>query len=534
MSISIVIPWQDRGNEHRRKAAEYVINYYQSMNIAEVVIGTYPVGDDLMLNRSRLRNNGARIATGDVLVFIDADILFTPRQVLEAAAQAAEKPGAVLLSDHFWQVFTEQESAAIYAGADFQQFLTPKASYYVDNFVPLDWLVAPAFAISKESFNQIGGWDESFQGWGEEDREILWRAHWTLNPTRLVPGPLSHLYHEQNDSEHLAENPNYELFMRKALDVKSPTIAVYAPAKNEEANVAAWAESAKDADLVVLTDTGSTDNTIMAASEAGVDIVCSVAISPWRFDDGFNAALAHVPANVDICIPLHLDERLQPGWRPSLERAWVKGARKFYFNYQWSPTVSFMHDRIHARHGFRWIFPAHETLAGEAHHTLPTEVSVLHQPDPAKDRGQDNRLIELMLQENPKDPRALYYAGRQAYFLGNWVVARQRLDKYLEVANFDQERSEACLFMSDMVFPNDKEKWLLRAISECPGRRETWARLAEFYKSQGFTSEMIATVTRLLRIRQRPDRPFYSVDNLWNDEYVIEHFGLNLVPTPTQ
>ena len=92
--------------------------------------------------------------------------------------------------------------------------------------------------------------------------------------------------------------------------------------------------------------------------------VSSLIVSPWRFDDGFNAALSHVSADIDIAVPLHLDERLQSGWRSELEEAWREGGRQFTFDYEYAPGLTYRHDRIHARHGYRWKYPAHETPVG--------------------------------------------------------------------------------------------------------------------------------------------------------------------------
>ena len=49
-------------------------------------------------------------------------------------------------------------------------------------------------------------------------------------------------------------------------------IAVYAIAKNEEKHLARWQEVCKEADHVVLLDTGSTDNTVSAARELGLTV----------------------------------------------------------------------------------------------------------------------------------------------------------------------------------------------------------------------------------------------------------------------
>ena len=68
-------------------------------------------------------------------------------------------------------------------------------------------------------------------------------------------------------------------------------IAVCAIAKNEADFVPRFCESAKDADLILIADTGSTDGLPEVAREHGAE-VHHICITPWRFDLARNAALA--------------------------------------------------------------------------------------------------------------------------------------------------------------------------------------------------------------------------------------------------
>ena len=99
-------------------------------------------------------------------------------------------------------------------------------------------------------------------------------------------------------------------------------ICVYAISKNEENFVKRFCESIKNADCVLIADTGSTDNTVDIAKEC-VGIVYNIAVRPWRFDTARNIALGLVPQDMDICITLDLDEIMMPGWRKEIERVWI-------------------------------------------------------------------------------------------------------------------------------------------------------------------------------------------------------------------
>ena len=86
-------------------------------------------------------------------------------------------------------------------------------------------------------------------------------------------------------------------------------ICVYAISKNEAHFVQRFCESAKDADLILIADTGSDDGLPEEALKHGA-VVHHICITPWRFDLARNAALALVPRDIDVCISLDIDELL--------------------------------------------------------------------------------------------------------------------------------------------------------------------------------------------------------------------------------
>jgi len=94
-------------------------------------------------------------------------------------------------------------------------------------------------------------------------------------------------------------------------------ICVYAIAKNEEQFVKRFCESAQDADMILIADTGSTDNTASLARAFGA-LVYDISVKPWRFDIARDTALCLIPGDYDVCVSLDLDEVLEPGWREEI------------------------------------------------------------------------------------------------------------------------------------------------------------------------------------------------------------------------
>lgn len=169
-------------------------------------------------------------------------------------------------------------------------------------------------------------------------------------------------------------------------------IAVYTIAKNEEAFVQRWFESAKDADYLCILDTGSSDQTVTIGRDLGIAVDVQV-FDPWRFDHARNASLAMVPEDADLCIALDMDEVLVDGWRDELLAAHRDGVTRPRYKYTWSwvngkPGLQYGGDKIHARHGYYWKHPVHEVLIPNGDEIQGWyDLEIHHHPDESKSRG---------------------------------------------------------------------------------------------------------------------------------------------------
>lgn len=216
-------------------------------------------------------------------------------------------------------------------------------------------------------------------------------------------------------------------------------IAVYGICKDEERNIQRWIDSATDADEIMIADTGSTDHS-RDIIRKNLIRAPRLHIHPWRFDMAFNAALAMLSPEIDVCIPLGLDEVLEVGWREHLEKVWSPGVTKCYVTYnQHFPDgdlLTFQNDRPHARHGYIWKFPCHEQTYP---YLLPNPLAV-NAPDMVinhyqsrKDRSNYMALLHLGVQENPFNTRMLHYYGRELYYYKRYAEAIPYLLQYREM-----------------------------------------------------------------------------------------------------
>lgn len=269
-------------------------------------------------------------------------------------------------------------------------------------------------------------------------------------------------------------------------------ICVYAISKNEEKFVKRWYESVKEADSVYVLDTGSTDKTISMLKDLGVNVSVKE-IKPWRFDVARNESLKLVPEDCDICVCIDIDEVISKGWRKKLEEIWDDNTNQLRYIYNWShddngkPLVSFYYEKIHARNGFKWIYPVHEVLEFSKEKEVfktTEEIVVDHYPDSTKSRSNYLPLLELSVKENPDNDRNMHYLGREYMFHGKYNEAIDTLIKHLNLksATWKDERCASMRFIARcykyLKRYDEAKMWLDKAINEAPYLRDPYVERA--------------------------------------------------------
>lgn len=295
-------------------------------------------------------------------------------------------------------------------------------------------------------------------------------------------------------------------------------ICVYAIAKNEEKFVERWMDAVSEADLVVVADTGSTDATVEKLRARGAQVY-EEEIVPWRFDAARNAAMDHIPTDMDLCVSNDLDEIFEPGWREKLEEVWLPQYTRASYLFTWSfksdgtPDKQFTMEKIHRRQNFRWVHPVHEVLeysGTNPDRTVRVPGMVLnHHPDPDKPRSQYLPLLELSAQENPEDDRVAFWLGREYLYYDRFDDCIRTLTQYLKMpsARWDEERCAAMRFLSSCYEkkgnPASAAAWLYRAVAECPGVREPYLAMVRFGYSHEDWPLVYMMVTEGLKVTEK-------------------------------
>jgi GT2 family glycosyltransferase len=175
--IAVCIPYRENG-DHRQRAYRYVEAWWQRLG--------YPVftaaGPDGPFNRSAARNQAARQAgKWKVAVFADADTIGDPALIDISIQHAA--------NGHLSYPFTEYAGLSATGTRRLIEGGGLSGPYKRKRLSP-----GGILAVSRQLFEQVGGWDEAFQGWGYEDLAFSYAAG-TLGGIRREPGRIHHLWH---------------------------------------------------------------------------------------------------------------------------------------------------------------------------------------------------------------------------------------------------------------------------------------------------------------------------------------------------
>jgi tetratricopeptide (TPR) repeat protein len=306
-------------------------------------------------------------------------------------------------------------------------------------------------------------------------------------------------------------------------------VAVYTIALNEEQFIEPWFQSAKDADYLLIADTGSTDKTVELAKSLGINVV-NVAVKPWRFDVARNASLAALPADIDYCIALDMDEVLLPGWRNELQKAFDEKATRPRYQYTWNwkdaertiPGLQYGGDKIHSRFGYMWKHPVHEVLTtyGETKEVQRwVGLEIHHHADDSKPRSQYLPLLAQAVQEGPEDDRNAFYYARELFFYGRYNEALNEFKRHLSLpkATWPPERAASMRYIAKIDASNAVE-WLDKAIAQAPGRREALVELSQVFHNSADWEQSLLAAEQALTIQEKPL------------DYLCEEFAWNSNP----
>jgi glycosyltransferase involved in cell wall biosynthesis len=184
--------------------------------------------------RAACRNNGIRHATGDYLIFLDADFAVLP-YAIKSHVDAA-KPGwfaagrcKYSTEEQARRIFSSEISAdlleSIYAELPEKPILKEHREFVRYGILRKLRLASARkqtfgghFSIYKKDIESVNGYDENYVGWGGEDLDMAMRLVLAgFRGTSVIKSArILHLWHQKEmGDKHWREGVNTEYFFRK-------------------------------------------------------------------------------------------------------------------------------------------------------------------------------------------------------------------------------------------------------------------------------------------------------------------------------
>lgn len=230
-----------------------IVDDGSSENLMEAIESVIPIisyklkhvyQKDLGFRAARSRNNGARIAEGEYLIFLDQDVLFDEKfienlnskiklgEVIKMDAISLDKSNSKIINEkiNINNLFDYKFVNEILAKEDKRKM---QKKYLKDKFRNILFslklekrgakLIGLGIGILKADFIAINGFDENYIGWGYEDDDLGNRIY--CYGLKVIPyyykKILVHMYHKEEISKKISPNEKYyykrkdEIFRKK-------------------------------------------------------------------------------------------------------------------------------------------------------------------------------------------------------------------------------------------------------------------------------------------------------------------------------
>ncbi|MFZ0390300.1 MAG: glycosyltransferase [Calditrichia bacterium] len=197
--------------------------------------------EDKGFRAGKCRNNAIRESGGDYLLFIDQDIIATENYVKTFFKKKQADTFLVAYPVHLTETQSSQMSFEKIRNMKFENLLTPpqvrkihkqflkdgyeyviKRIFRTRSYKPK--LRSGVFGVYREQIIKVNGFDENYQGWGNEDDDLgrrLYKAGLIGHNPFYSEFPL-HLFHPVNVTGR--ERTNLEYYARRKQEIKKGSI----------------------------------------------------------------------------------------------------------------------------------------------------------------------------------------------------------------------------------------------------------------------------------------------------------------------
>ena len=204
-----------------KRLADFALNIVKIPTTVDLVDSadhqTLEKSDKTEFDIGHNRNIGAASATHETLIFLDVDCIVAPSFIEQLSTKLNQYPNALLMGQprYLTRPLSNEESLALQKGALTNDYLNHLSVYnpYRDNFDAKQSMSTEAvptaikktddygafwslcFAIKREQFEKIGGFDTQYTGYGAEDTDFAFTTR-QLDINFYLTADL--VYHQQH------------------------------------------------------------------------------------------------------------------------------------------------------------------------------------------------------------------------------------------------------------------------------------------------------------------------------------------------
>lgn len=316
MSISIIISIRNRDLDRLRLAigsirkntyrgpVQVIVSDYGSVNSSEVRRVALELGAEYIFtaasnwNKSDALNRGLSLATHELLITLDLDMLVAPETLTSVARAAKANPKSciVLQSRDLPAAYTLESllSLAEFPWNELEEHAVVRAR----------WGIGGLFAFSRTVLELTGGLDERMIGWGAEDLDFAKRCQLMGFRILWLEEQGAAIYHVWHPSTKLATEVdpekkklvelNREIYYRDEeparnsrrdrITIEAPRVSVVISTRNRSSMIgesinSVLAQSMGDLEIIVVND-GSEDDTVEIVKSIESDRVRLFSIPP--------------------------------------------------------------------------------------------------------------------------------------------------------------------------------------------------------------------------------------------------------------
>jgi glycosyl transferase family 7 (putative galactosyltransferase) len=194
MRVSVLVAFRDDSGAHvRQRLWDFVRGRVRSEHPDFEIVEGCDDGLD-PFNKCQAINRAASVASGDVFYILDCDTYVVPGQVEEALLGIRCLPG------HWWRPWTqkvklspEDTEQVLTLGEAWDGTISKEAYRRAEN--RNGYWSSPPLMLPREMFERVGGMDERFVGWGQEDDGFAHSLRAFYGLAEGVSGQCAHLWH---------------------------------------------------------------------------------------------------------------------------------------------------------------------------------------------------------------------------------------------------------------------------------------------------------------------------------------------------